>query len=173
MPQLIHAFHALNPKQTSLYLCGRPEPVAYQTKIERLIGYDQRIKTNFSFIDEAHTQAYFCAADLVVLPYREILNSGTALLALSLNCPVLVPSRGSMGELQAAVGRDWVRTYDGDLDGSILAGAIAWATHSPRTKTAPLEKFEATILAQQTVTSYRQVLRQPHPIVPPEPAQPL
>lgn len=54
-------------------------------------------------------------SDGVVLPYRNILNSGAALFALSRNRPVLAPRLGTLPELQAEIGQDWVELYDGDI----------------------------------------------------------
>jgi beta-1,4-mannosyltransferase len=39
------------------------------------------------------------AADLIALPYKEILNSGSAILALSFDRPILVPAAGALAEL--------------------------------------------------------------------------
>ena len=54
---------------------------------------------------------FFSAADLVVLPFSDIMHSGSAILALSFNKPVLVPARGALPELQTRVGAAWVQTY--------------------------------------------------------------
>ena len=55
-----------------------------------------------------------------MLPFSDIMHSGSAILALSFNKPVLVPARGSLPELQALVGTDWVRTYVGELTPEIF-----------------------------------------------------
>lgn len=56
----------------------------------------------------------------VVLPYRDILNSGAAFHALSRRRPVLVPATGSLPELRDAVGGDWVHLYDGEIDAAAI-----------------------------------------------------
>jgi glycosyltransferase involved in cell wall biosynthesis len=98
------------------------------------------------------------AADLIVLPYDHILQSGTALLALSFDRPVLVPDRGAMSELQAEVGAEWVRTYEGDLTADTLAHAMDWAETAIRSERAPLDDREWPRLARQTEQLYRRVL---------------
>ena len=55
------------------------------------------------------------ANDAVVLPYRNILNSGVALHSLARNKPILAPRTGSLPELQQTVGGDWVHLFDGDI----------------------------------------------------------
>ena len=39
---------------------------------------------------------YFAAADVVVLPFRKVTTSGSALLALSLGRPVVAPRLGAL-----------------------------------------------------------------------------
>ena len=48
---------------------------------------DPRVHYHLAYVDATDAQMYFRAADLVVQTYREILNSGTALLALSFDRP--------------------------------------------------------------------------------------
>ena len=71
-----------------------------------------------------------------MLPFSDIMHSGSAMLALSFNRPVLVPARGSLPELQMRVGSEWVRTYDGELTAAILKDAAAWAK-SRKSRIAP------------------------------------
>jgi hypothetical protein len=94
-----------------------------------------------------------------VLPYRDILNSGSALLALSLNRPVLVPRRGALAELQQQVGEAWVRCYDGDLTAETLVDAIAWARETPREPEAPLHAFAWPSIARAHQLAYRSLRR--------------
>ncbi len=61
----------------------------------------------------------------MVLPYREMHNSGAALTALSLNRPVLVPDNEVNRELAEEVGPGWVFRYDGELTGRHLLDALA------------------------------------------------
>jgi beta-1,4-mannosyltransferase len=157
--QLIQLFSQIQQPNLRLNIAGRPEPIALKVELEQLIASDDRIQAHLDFVPQAQTATHFAAADLVVLPYREILNSGTALLALSLNCPVFVPQRGSMGELQQLVGDTWVKTYSGDLTVAALTAAIDWAKTTHRSPIAPLDAFDATTIAQQTLNAYNQILQ--------------
>ncbi len=69
---------------------------------------------------------YLSAANAVILPYREVLNSGSALLALSCSRPVMVPDRGAMSELRADFSSDWVNIFQGPLDVPVLQDALRW-----------------------------------------------
>jgi glycosyltransferase involved in cell wall biosynthesis len=112
------------------------------------------VRLALEHVPDDDIQRYLRAADLVVLPFRDITNSGSALLALSFDRPVLVPALGAMGELQALAGADWVRTYDEDLTPDLLARALDWAVRRP--PGAPrLDALEWPEIARQTLSVYR------------------
>lgn len=60
---------------------------------------DPRIIANFNRIPDADLQLYLNAADVVVLPHREVLNSGSVMLAFSFGRPVIAPVAGCVGDL--------------------------------------------------------------------------
>ena len=98
---------------------------------------------------------YLSACDLAVFPYREILNSGSAILALSFNRPALVPARGAMAELRDMAGPDWVYTYDGaNLDGAILSAALDKATAPSRPAACDLSSLSWQSIAAGTFAAY-------------------
>src|SRR5690606_35060226 len=51
------------------------------------------------FVKNDDVQVYFNAADVSVLPYKNILTSGAALLSLSFDTPILAPRAGVLPEL--------------------------------------------------------------------------
>src|SRR5690606_18346022 len=55
-----------------------------------------RLKTIFHLghVDTADVQTYMRASDFLVLPYRKVLTSGTAILSLSFGVPVIAPRSG-------------------------------------------------------------------------------
>jgi len=162
VPGLIAAFRGLNDSDAALCLAGREFPKSGTSKsggsVRELASGDTRIHLHLRHVPNEEVQTYFGAADLVALPYREILNSGTALLALSFNRPVLVPNKGAMAELQALVGGNWVRTYDGELTTEQLGEALQWAHDEHRTGIAPLESLDWNRVGEQTLAAYRSVL---------------
>jgi beta-1,4-mannosyltransferase len=155
VPQLLQVFKNFSDPNSVLYIAGKAEVPGLAEDLAEQAKLDSRLQFDLDFISHDRAQLYFRAADLVVLPYREILNSGTALLSLSFDCPVLVPKRGAMGELQTLVGSEWVRTYEEDITPEEIAAALDWALNTPRTKQAPLENFDIKKLAQQTIEAYK------------------
>jgi beta-1,4-mannosyltransferase len=92
-------------------------------------------------IDDVTFEAIVDSGHAVVLPYRNILNSGTALFALSRNRPVLAPNIGSLPELREAVGADWIYLYDGEFNEGVLIDFLAWIRSTKRCKVAPLDSY--------------------------------
>lgn len=158
VPELIRIFQQYSDPEALLYIAGFPSVRDLKPEIEAAATSDPRIRMNLDFIPKEQAQIYFAAADLVILPYREILNSGSALLALSFNRPILVPQRGSLGELQEQVGAEWVRTYTGDINSGQIETALNWVMNTKRPKLAPLSLFEWQELARQTVDAYHTIV---------------
>ena len=106
------------------------------------------------FLDSDTLVNVIAAADLLVFPFDKILHSGSVLLALGLQRPVLAPCLGSMRELQDEIGADWLRLYTPPLTPSTLEAAADWATrrreHAPCV--SPLSWQE---IAQHASSIYR------------------
>ncbi len=137
----------------SSWSAARPITAALADEVREAAGGDPRVRLALGHVPDQDVQHYLRAADLVVLPFRDITNSASALLALSFDRPVLVPARGAMGELQALAGADWVSTYDGDLTPEMLVAALDWALRRP--SGAPrLEALEWPEIARQTLSAY-------------------
>jgi len=137
---------------------GAPADATLRTDIERAAVGDPRVRLDLRHLKRAELATAHRAADLVALPYREILNSGSALLALSLDRPVLVPRRGALAELADTVGEAWVRCYDGDLTPAVLAEALAWAREAPRSARAPLDAFAWSGIARAHQQAYAETI---------------
>ncbi|MEM7222918.1 MAG: glycosyltransferase [Pseudomonadota bacterium] len=161
LPRLIEAFRALEDPEAVLIIAGEPRASALRTAIEEAASGDRRIELRLAFVPDEALQVYLHAADLTVLPYAEILNSGSALLALSYDCPVLVPDKGALAELQRDVGADWVRLYDGELGANDLGAAFAWSAEA-RGDQAPRGAYDWDVIAKTTQAAYRQVLGATH-----------
>jgi len=157
VPQLIQAFRQILDPEAMLYIVGYPDSADLAEVVKREATFDSRVQLHLNFIPKDKAQVYFRAVDLVILPYREILNSGSALLALSFDRPVLVPLRGVLSELQTQVGEEWVCTYVGEITPSQIQEALEWALKTPRHKQAPLEALDWKELAQRTIDAYNTV----------------
>ena len=154
---LIDVFRRCCDPDNVLYIAGRPNDSAQGDQLCARAAGDSRIRIETAYIPPERVHLYFKSADLVVLPYRDILNSGVALLALSFNRPILVPNQGAMRELFVQVGAEWVRTFD-DLTAGELCAALEWARGLPRFAVAPLNHLDWSVLAMRTLDAYERVL---------------
>lgn len=123
--QLIAAVRGLDDPALRLVVAGHADDPALGGRLRALAGDDPRIRLDLGFLPDDAMQVPLNAADLVVLPYQDILNSGAAILALSFGRPVLVPGLGAMGELRAMAGHPWVQCFDGPLTAGALERALA------------------------------------------------
>ena len=72
----------------------------YAAELERQAAGDDRVLVfTDPYFPEADFQIYLNAADAVVLPFAEVLTSGSAITALSFGTPVILPRRGCLPEL--------------------------------------------------------------------------
>ena len=157
---LVRAFRKVTIPNAFLYVSGVPSSRALAEAIMKEAGQDSRVRVKFEFVKVRDVTTNLSAADLVVLPYREVLNSGSALLALSCNRPILVPDLGAMSELQAHYGDQWVRTFSGPMDQHILEKAMQWAELS-RSAVCPVpEEYNWRSIRSNTVQFYETVISQ-------------
>jgi len=160
VPALIEQFRQLSVDDWQLVVAGQPMNEALARQVQQVAHQDPRIQLHLDFIDNDRLQVFFNAANLVVLPFSQIANSGSALLALSYNRPILVPALGALQELQTQVGTPWVQTYSPDLRASDLQRALHWAVATPRPTQAPLDPFDWAVIGQQTLACFKAIASQ-------------
>ena len=123
--ELLDQFSRLTDSSLSLHIVGNPLTSEYRHQIEVTAGDDDRVSLAFGFMPDESLCKEITAAQLVVLPYLEMENSGALLLALSLGRPVLVPASPTTALLRDEVGGDFILTYEGELDNDDIARSLA------------------------------------------------
>jgi glycosyltransferase involved in cell wall biosynthesis len=98
---LVAAFHRLRGEgDYRLVIAGRPKDCEkYWATIQRSIGEDLQIGKvllRAEYIPDEDTEIYFKAADVLVLPYTYIYQSGVLFLGHSFGLPVLAADVGSL-----------------------------------------------------------------------------
>lgn len=128
VPALIQSFARLpagpDGDALSLRVVGQPSSADIGAEVLLSATADDRVNVSLGHASDADLGAEIGRAELVVLPYREMHNSGAALLALSLARPILVPSNAVTEALSREVGPGWVHTYATVLTAEVLLAAL-------------------------------------------------
>ncbi|MBC7518021.1 MAG: GDP-mannose--glycolipid 4-beta-D-mannosyltransferase [Microbacteriaceae bacterium] len=179
---LLAVFHHITDPDLQLRIVGRPS-YGLGPVVEAALLEDDRMSACLRFVSDAELVTEVGLAELVVLPYREMHNSGSVLVALSLNRPVLVPDSAANQALAAEVGEGWVYTYSGELNPAILEAAVHKLRSDPRSAQPELSGRDWSTIGEATYRAYlaaRAALRRqrlpgplervPSPSAPPSPS---
>lgn len=104
IPDLIEAFKKLKCRQSTLLIVGMPLTNDIKTQIEKECQEDNRIRAVLEFVPSDHVQVYMNAADIVVMPFKDILASGSVLLTMSFAKAIVAPRLGCLPEILNAKG---------------------------------------------------------------------
>jgi beta-1,4-mannosyltransferase len=123
--KLIEAFLHITDAEATLRIVGKPSDETLRDAVLERASQDDRVSCLLAFVSDKDLVQEIGEAELVVLPYEEMHNSGALLVALSMDRPVLVPRSPANEAIAAEVGESWVNMYDGELRASTLATALA------------------------------------------------
>lgn len=96
---LLAAFARYRADDAVLLIAGSFADPDYLASVAALAAQDKRVRLDARYIPDEELVSYLAACDVVCMPYREILTSGTAMLALSLSRPVLSVDRGFLRDV--------------------------------------------------------------------------
>ena len=146
------------PSNFSLRVAGNPSTTGLADEIEAAKGTDSRITLDLHFLTDAELVEVVTEAELVVLPYTEMHNSGSVLASLSLDRPVLVQDNAVNRALAAEVGDGWLYFYDSELRADdIVTTHAAIASRSPAAR-PDLRLREWNEVGAHHVAAYRRAL---------------
>lgn len=94
--------HRQRNDEVQLLIAGSFADPGYEAKCRREAAGDPRIHLHAGYIDDDRIQTFLAAADLFVIPYREILTSGSAVLAASHGLPVVSIDKGFLRDFVTA-----------------------------------------------------------------------
>lgn len=159
--RLIRAFGTTTgtAAQPRLHVAGQPLTAELADELRAAADGDPRVELELEYLPDDRLVEVVGRATLVALPYREMHNSGAALMALSLDRPVLVPANPVTEQLAAEVGADWVQRYDGELTGAVLLAALRRAGELPPGARPDLSRREWDQAGRDHEDAYRSALR--------------
>jgi glycosyltransferase involved in cell wall biosynthesis len=96
---LIKQFKQLSNENACLVIAGRPAYPGCADELAALAADDERILLRFRYLSDEDLVNYLKACDIVTLPYRDILTSGSVILAASYARPIIAPKIGCIREL--------------------------------------------------------------------------
>ncbi|GHB83315.1 glycosyltransferase family 4 protein [Persicitalea jodogahamensis] len=120
--ELVRYFKDIEQPQLILLIAGRVMDSEYGKTIE------ENLSPNIIFIDEfianSELQYYFRAADMVVLPFRNIENSGSLIMAMGFAKPIIAPRQGVVLD-RLRQQDEWLYSTDDELREKLRMAAIA------------------------------------------------
>lgn len=116
--RLLEAYSYVRTENTILIIAG----VCHDLDLRKLLSVfrDNSVIWHDGMIPDEKLQVYFNAADVVVLPFKKITTSGSALLALSFGRAVIVPALGDLAKLPSSVSYIYTSTPVNGLKESMI-----------------------------------------------------
>ena len=161
VPLLMDTFLGLRDPRARLLIAGKPATDQLKEEIEERAQRDPRIVLRLTFIPNNEVQLYLNAADVVVLPYRDILTSGAAILAMSFGRPVITPRLGCMAETidEGKGGFLYDPEREGDLLRAMQEALKADLAGMGKYNLNKARKLDWDEIAKMTSEVYKSVLR--------------
>ncbi len=142
----------------SLAIGGRPSSPELEQALRERAGALPGVELQLRFLPDDELVRLATQAELVVLAYRFMHNSGSVLAALSLDRPVLVPRNPVNEALAREVGDAWVHMYDGELRGEQLLDALERVERIPASARPDLTRREWRRTADEHAAAYRRAI---------------
>lgn len=122
---LLNAFKGLVSERLRLIIAGQPKPAALGAELQTEASKDDRVITELGFIPDDLLIVNISACDVVVLPYKDALTSGAAILAATYGKPIVAPRLGCMRDFPDDAGLFYDPNSPGGLKNALerLEGA--------------------------------------------------
>ncbi|MGM0717684.1 MAG: glycosyltransferase family 4 protein [Halobacteriota archaeon] len=108
VPTLIETFKSVSG-DAGLLVVGNPWNEDVANRVRAVSTGDDRVNTVLKYVPDEEIQVYMRAADAVALPFKSVLTSGSAVLAMTFERAVLAPM---IGCLPGLVGSEGGYLYD-------------------------------------------------------------
>lgn len=113
VPKLINEFKKIK-SNSILYIAGNVvNDENLSREIKKSISGDDRIFSKIEYISDDYLNILLSACDVVVVPFSDVANSGSVIMALSYGKNVIAPKIGGLPELNNIVGG--IMFYENDF----------------------------------------------------------
>lgn len=151
--ELCEEFEESAPPATTLTIIGAGRNDDYAERLSDAVSRASNVRWVDTRLSDIELEEAVSASQAVVLRYNRVTNSGAALLALSLNRPVIVPAHDAFLELADEVGQGWVHFYSGNLEADLRAASM------PKSAPPDLSRRTWTRLGEDVVRACRDLMR--------------
>lgn len=97
--EMIESFQEIDNLSAKLIIAGRVQGSDLFDVIEKKTALSKNILSELRYIPDDDLEIYLKAADVMVLPYRDIVNSGSAVLGMSFGKVIIAPHLGCIPEI--------------------------------------------------------------------------
>jgi glycosyltransferase involved in cell wall biosynthesis len=148
--ELLDAYAGLSPQvRARLTIAGQCADPELRMRLSMRLTAAPDVRLRLEHIPEDEIAELMAGADVVVLPFRRVTTSGSAMLALAHGKPLIVPELPGLSELPAEA----VTRYDGSLHG--LKAALDVFTRADPPRLAAMSS--AALAWSREVVSWRDV----------------
>jgi beta-1,4-mannosyltransferase len=156
--EAVQVFRKVRKENEVLFISGQCSDAVLAADIQSAAGNDPTVIFQNRYLPAAELVSSFAAADAVLINQSATLNSGTLLLALSMNRPTIAPAKGSIVELAESVGARWISTFSGEIGPDALRNCLDAIQRHDRGGQAPLDRFDPEAVSRATMAVLAQVL---------------
>ena len=96
--ELIEVFRSIEREDIRLVVAGQSERQELSETLRDAADGDPRIILRRGHVKDTKMQLFLRGADVMVLPYRDVLTSGSAILGMTFGLPVIAPRIGCLPE---------------------------------------------------------------------------
>jgi len=154
---LARVFSEIPDDDLELRIVGSPS-VGQREMVEGHCARDPRITAILRYVTDEELVHEVGRAEMVILPYQEMHNSGAILVAMSLGRPVLAPRTPSNSALSAEVGPGWIIEYDGDLTPNVILDGLETVRRRERSVEPNLAERDWDHVGRIIEGAYRQAI---------------
>jgi beta-1,4-mannosyltransferase len=155
---LLRAVEAIDDPRISLRVVGKVMDPALGDELRDAAASDPRITVRDGFVPDEVLADEIGRAELVVLPFRSVTNSGSLILALSLDRPVLVSRSAASEEMAREVGAAWVHLYDGELTPATIEQTLREVRNGERGRSPDLSARDWERIGELHAEAFRRAV---------------
>ena len=156
--QAVQIFRKIRKESEVLFIAGQCPDTELAADIHKTIGNDASVIFRNQYLPDEELVRSFAAADAILINQSATLNSGTLLLALSMNRPTIAPAKGSIIDLAETIGARWISTFRDEIGPDALRDCLDAIQSHEQSGQAPLDRFDPATVSRATMAVFEQVL---------------